>query len=341
MTLGSGIVPTQETRHLQPAKRRSRRAIQLAERSGLAGLFIVMIIVFSILEPSTFATLENWRSIATSQSVVAVAALAVVFPLVCGRFDLSVGAIVGVTSIAAAGSMSRNSLPLMAAIVIALVLGSAIGLVNGMLISYFGINSLISTIGMSTVLGGVVTAYTGGIPISSGISSLLTNLSVQVVAGIPALFIIMVVIGVVCWLVLKSTVYGRQLRAVGSNETAATLTGLPVRRTVMLSFVVSGFLGGCAGVLQIASQGNGNPQIAGITYLLPAIAAVFLGATTIVPGEYNVPGTILALFFVGAAVSGLTLAGAASWITDVFNGAIVIIAVGLAAAFRRRRTGAS
>ena len=313
--------------------------LRAAERFGLLTLFIIMIVIFSFKEPSTFATASNWRAIAVSQSVLGVTALALLFPLVCGRFDISVGAIVAVTSVATAGAMSKAGLPLAVAILVGIGLGAVIGAINGILIAYFGINSLISTLGMATVLGGLVQAYTNGIPISSNLSPGFIGLSADKVIGVPVLFLILIGFVIITWGILRYSVFARHLTSVGSNEAAAVLVGLPIRRIVFLSFVISGTVGGCAGVLQVAAQGNGNPQIDGITFLLPALAAVFLGATTFYPGTYNVPGTILALFFVGAAVSGLTLAGVQSWITAVFDGAAVIVAVGLAATLRRHRHG--
>ncbi len=191
------------------------------------------------------------------------------------------------------------------------------------------------------MIGGIVQAYTKGIPISAGLSPSLTGLSNQLFIGIPVLFVLMLIIAAAVWFVLEQSVPGRNLASVGSSEKAAALIGLPVRRTVLLSFVAAGLLAGIAGVLQIASQGNGNPQVGGIGFMLPALAAVFLGATTIKPGTYNLIGTVIGLFFVGTAISGLSLMGVEPWITDVFNGLAVIIAVGLSAVFRRRRTGAA
>jgi len=320
-------------------RRLGRSISSTLERLGLPILLIALVATFSLLRPDTFATVANWRAIATSQSVLAIAAVALIFPLVAGRFDMSVGANVGICSVATAGAMSNSQLPLGAAIAVGVGLGVIIGILNGVMVAYLGINSIILTIGMSTVLGGLVFAYTQGIPIGTGLSPALTNLSTKLVGPIPDIFLIMVLVAVLAWAVLTQSTYGRRLMAVGSNETAASLTGLPIRRIVLLSFVAAGLLSGVAGVLQVATQGNGNPQVGGISFMLPALAAVFLGATTLVPGTYNVAGTILALFFVGAAVSGLTLIGAQSWITDVFNGGAVVVAVGLAAYFRRRRTG--
>lgn len=327
-------------RGVQPAVSTRRSGVAGAlERFGLPIIFAVVLLYFALRLPGTFVTGTNVRTIAVSQSVLAVAALALLFPLVAGRFDISVGSVIGLTSCLASGLMANNGQSLVVALVAGVGCGTAIGVVNGFLVAFMGINSLICTIGVSTVIGGVVFAYTHGVPISSGLSPALVDLGIQNFAGIPALFLIMILIAVATWFVLKMTTYGRYLSAIGSNETASQLTGIPVRRTVFTSFVVSGTLAGVAGVLQIASQGSGNPQVGGISFLLPALAAVFLGATTLFPGTYNVPGTILGLYFVSTTVSGLTLSGVQPWITDVFNGAAVVVAVGLAAQFRRRRTG--
>ncbi|GAS98336.1 inner-membrane translocator [Mycolicibacterium canariasense] len=323
---------------LENAKERSGTA-DLIERFGLVALFIGAIVLFTALRPDIFPTAANFRSIAISGSVLAVVAMALILPLVTGRFDISVGANVGLCSIAVAGAMSHFGVNVFVAMMISVILGSAIGLINGMLVSYLGINSIITTLGTSTVIAGIVQAYTGGIPISTGLAPSLTGLSNQLFLGIPVLFVIMVLIGAVVLVVLEHSTLGRYFAAVGSNEKAASLTGLPTQRVVLTSFVGAGFLAGIAGILQIASQGNGNPQVGGIGFMLPALAAVFLGATTIRPGTYNLVGALVGLFFVGTTISGLSLMGVQPWITDVFNGLAVIVAVGLSAVFRRRRTG--
>ena len=322
-----------------PPTRRKSRAADLVERFGLVVLFIGVIALFTALRPETFPTSANFRSVALSGSVLAVVAMALILPLVTGRFDISVGANVGMCSIAVAAAMSDFGMSMVLAMLVALVIGGIVGLINGLLVSYLGINSIITTLGTATVIGGLVQAYTGGIPISAGLSPTLTNLSTLLLVGLPVLFVIMLVIGAVVLLVLEHSTLGRYFAAVGSNEKAAGLTGLPTRRVVLASFVGAGLLAGVAGILQIASQGNGNPQVGGIGFMLPALAAVFLGATTIRPGTYNLIGALVGLFFVSTTISGLSLMGVEPWITDVFNGLAVIIAVGLSAIFRRRRTG--
>lgn len=319
--------------------RRRPAASDFFERYGLLLVFAGTSIVFGILRPDTFLTYATLRTILSTQSVLAVAALALIIPLIGGRFDISVGANLGLSSLVAASCMQNYSLPLIAAIVLGIATGPLVGLVNGFLVAYLGVNAIISTLGVTIVIQGLVIAYTGGIPVSNNLSRTLTNLSVTVLVYVPALFVLMLIVAAGTWFLLRQTPYGRYLQAVGSNLNAARLTGIPVSRIVMLSFVFAGVLAGVAGVLQIGAQGNADPQVGSINFILPALAAAFLGATTWKPGTYNVVGTLIALFFLSTVVSGLSLLGVAPWVTDVFNGAAVIVAITVSAQFRRRRTG--
>jgi ribose transport system permease protein len=315
--------------------------LELLERGGLILLLGIVIVIFSFLRPDTFATAANWRSIATSQPVLAVAALALIVPLIAGRFDISVGANLALCAIVTAAAMSYHNLPLGIAMILGVGTGAFVGLINGYIVAFLGVNSIIGTLGIATILGGIVNGYTGGIPISDKLSPLLTDISIQSVGGVPVLFIIMVIVGALTWFLLTQTPYGRYLSAVGANIESARLTGIRVDWVVLRSFVIAGALAGIAGILQIGSQGNAGPSLIGVTFILPALAAAFLGATTWSPGRYSVQGTIIALFFLGTTVSGLELVGTQPWVTDVFNGAAVVLAIAMSAQLRRRRTGAA
>lgn len=312
-----------------------------AEQFGLPLVLLLEIVFFSIKEPTTFATVANFQIVATSASVLAVAAAALMVPLVGGRFDVSVGSNLALCSIAVASLMSKYHLPLIAAVLSAVAIGTVIGAINGTVVAYLGVNSIIATIGTSTVMGGIVEGYTGGVSINTGLSRTLTNLSANYVLDIPVLFIITIVICAFVWFLMTQTPYGRSLFATGSNLSAARLNGLPVRRIVLLSFVVAGLLAGLAGVMEVAAQGAGDPASGGLTFILPALAAVFLGATTLQPGRYNMPGTLLSLIFITTTISGLVLSGLSPWVTDVFNGCALVIAIAFSAQLRRRRTGSA
>lgn len=320
------------------SKGRERDLLAFLERFGLLIIFAAMVVVFGIAN-SDFLTGSNWSSIAITQSVLLVLALALMAPLICGRFDISVGANMVLTSVGIASAMSKYNLPLGVALLIGLAIGLLIGVTNGYLVSYLGINAIICTLAMSIVLGGIIAGYTGGQPIVSHISPGLTNLGYEKVLGIPDVFIFTVVVALAAWYVFTQTPFGRRLFAIGININAASLTGMAVKRLVMLSFVMAGGLSGLAGIMLLAVQGSANPDAGSLESILPAFAAIFLGATTWRPGRYTVAGTFISLFFLGTTVSGLELIGVGTWVPDVFNGCTVIIAIALAAQFRRRRTG--
>jgi ribose transport system permease protein len=322
-----------------PQKPSGGTVLHLAERYALVGLLLLLILGFSLLRPHTFATVQNWQTILADQATVALAAFALIVPLSGGRFDLSVGSVVSICEVVAAALMAKGHAPLLVACLAAVAAGALIGCVNGILVGVAGINSLVATLGISTLLDGAVQWYTGGTPISSGLSPALIGLGGARVAGIPTVFLIMLAFAIIVAVFLERTRYGRELASIGSNVRAARLVGVKVESRMLWSFVISGSLAAVAGILTVGQQGAEDPGVTGISYILPALAAVFLGATVIRPGKYNVPGTLVAVYFVGVMVSGLALLGATSWVEPVFDGAAVVIAVGLATRLRRRRTG--
>jgi ribose transport system permease protein len=310
-----------------------------AERFGLLVIFAIAILIFSLMRPDTFATVANWRAIATSESVLALSALSFMPALLCGRFDVSVGGQLALSSMACGALISRFSVPTLLAIVLGVLIGGMVGLFNGIIVAYFGVNSIIGTLAVSFVLGGVITAYSKGQAITNGIPNVFTNLGADLVFGIPTMFIIMLVISVLTWLLFTQTPFGRRVSALGSNISAARLSGIPIKRVMALSFMTGGLLAGCAGVMIIGQLGSANPNVGSLSAILPALAAVFLGATTWRPGKYTVLGTLIALFFVGTTISGLALLGTQPWVTDVFDGSAVVVAIAISAQFRRHRTG--
>lgn len=311
-----------------------------AERYGLVGLLIGIVVMFSLIPATSalFPTPSNVTNLLGNQSVLAVVALASIVPLITGQFDLSVGVIMGVSSLVVAGVTRDMGLSLPAAIAASLLLGLLVGSLNGCLVAYVGVNALICTLGVSTALLGIASAYTQN-PILD-VPVALTQFGVASFLGIPAVSFVIIAIAAVVMYILGYTPFGRRLEAVGSSVSAARLVGIRVERVQFQSFLLSGLLAAVAGVLQAGRSSVGDATV-GTSFLLPALAAAFLGATAIKPGKFNVLGTIVAIFFVASAVSGLTLAGIEPWIQDVFNGGALVIGVTLSAVIARRRRGAS
>lgn len=328
---GSSVDPT---RRRTPAA----RSLLVVERYGLLVLFVLVLLFFATYDKTsdTFPTLLNFRNIVGNQSVLAIAGLASIIPLIAGQFDLSVGSIVGISSIGTAAALSRFDAPLLVAVVVGIGIGALIGLVNGLLVAKVGVNPFITTLGVATVIAGIIQWYTEGQSIITGIPTSLTDMGRGLWLGLPRTLFFLTAVAVLVWYLLAYTPFGRYLHSVGSNIQSARLVGLNVDRIVLLSFVLSGTLAGVAGVLQTARQGGGNPQI-GPNFLLPALAAAFLGATVFRPGRFNVPGTVLAVFFVAISVSGLTLAGVEPWVEPTVQGTALVAAVALSTVVARRR----
>jgi ribose transport system permease protein len=316
-----------------------QRLLPLVERYGLLVLVVVVIAFFSLSPESgdAFWTTNNFRNIAGNESVRAILALAAIIPLIAGQFDFSIGLNMELSAIGTAAALTNFDQPLLVAVLVGVALGAAVGVVNGFLVARVGVNPFIATLGMATIITGAIQWYTEGQSILIN-NQALTDQGSGLLFGIPRPFFILLGVAVVVWYLLGHTPVGRHLYSVGSNPQSARLVGLNVPRLVGLSFVLSGFLAGVAGVLLVARQGGGNPGL-GQTFVLPAFAAAFLGATAFRPGRFNVWGTVLAVFFVAFSTTGLVLSEVGTWVEPVFQGAALIIAVAISTAIARRRAG--
>lgn len=308
------------------------------ERLGVPLLMLVMILYFSF-EPSVgpaFTSSANIRNILGNQAVTSIIALSMVVPLVAGYFDLSASATMGVSNVAVASALGPHGWPLWAGLLLGLGLGGLIGFINGFLVARLKLNGFVVTLGVYTLLLGLLQLYTQGQQILNGIPTGFISWSANTWLGIPTPFYVLVIVAGLTWYILEQIPFGRYLEAIGSNESAARLVGINTERVIWTSFVTSGLLAATAGALQTSRAGNADPTVA-TSFLFPALVAVFLSATMIKPGRYNVWGTIIGVFFVAISVSGFTLSGADIWIQQVFNGAALVLAVLLSTLIARSR----
>jgi len=307
------------------------------ERFGLPVLLVGVIVFFSATQSSTFPTIGNVQAILSTQSVLAMLAVGGILPFVAGQFDLSLPSILGLTHVVAATlMMNGHSLAVSAAA--ALVIGGLIGLVNGLVVSRLGVNSIITTLGTASLVQGFTTYISDGATIATGLSQSLLELGYKNFLGVPRIAYLVVLVAAVIGYVLTQTPLGRSFEAIGTNRQAARLVGLPGAKLTVYAFVISGTVAGLAGIAQIASSGSASPTF-GPNLLLPVLTAVFLGATTIRPGRYSVSGTLLAVIFLACSLSGLALAGAPSYVEPIYNGTALILAVAVSTLVRRRRSG--
>jgi ribose transport system permease protein len=310
---------------LLPGGRREPLSI-FAARIALPVILLIFIVVFSALRPDTFFTSANLTTTLALQAVLAILCLSLLLPLIVGELDLSVAANLGLAVVLVTGLTSQDGWPLPFAIGVALAVSALIGLVNGVLIARVGVNAFVVTIAMSALVTGAIGGYTQGNVFYENIPQGLVDLGRGDLLGIPKPVVYAAVIAITLWYVLSSTPLGRYLYAIGGSKDAAALSGVPVKRLTVLAFVGAGLLAGVAGVVQAGILGSGNPTV-GPPFLLPAYAAVFLGATAIQPGVFNVWGTVIAVLTVQVGTTGLVQLGAPFWIQPIFEGAALLIAV--------------
>ena len=334
----AGGQPDDQTRPASPGQ---SRLLEMVERYALPVLFVAMLIFFSVWSKtsSTFPTSANIKNVLGNEAVSGILAIAIVIPLVCGVFDFSVGSVAGLSQVLCAGFMAHLGANVVVAVLGAIAIGALIGLSNGNTVARIGVNSLIVTLGVATICLGIVEWYTKGQSIITGISPHLVTVGTGDWLGIPRTVYYLAVIALAAYYLLEHTPFGRYLHSIGSNPEAARLVGLPVKRYILLSFVISGALAGVAGVLLVARNGGASPQVGTVTDTLQALSAAYLGATAIKPGRFNIPGTLIAILFLSFTVTGLSLAGVANWINDVFNGAALFVAVLISTIIGRKRTG--
>lgn len=313
------------------------RRLPLAEaRFGGVYLWLLFIVIFSFLAPDTFLTWTTAKSIAADQAITIILACGLLFTLASGSYDLSFAQNLGMTTVIIAKLLSDGSVEPAAAVALALGIGAAIGVLNGFLVAVVGVDSFITTLGVSSVLLAVTELISNGRYVGP-VPQTFQELVKGEVAGIPTVTVYAILIALLAWWVLEHTPYGRRNYATGSGPAAARLSGIPVKRYVFGSFVVTGAISGFAAVLLLAKVGTVSPDI-GPPYLLPVFAACFLGTTQLKVGRFNVAGTVLAVLLLATGVKGIQLAGGSElWITYLFNGVALVGAVSVAVLAQKRR----
>jgi ribose transport system permease protein len=338
----SGNAPEPRGNQAEPPAPR-RRVVGLLRRDlavdRLSGLYVIaiMLVVFSIWEPTTFGTLGNAKVILASEAITGIIALAAVVSLVAGVFDLSIAANMSLAISVLGQLMATAHLNAGLAVIITLAIGGLVGCINAIIVTRFHIDPVIGTLAMSSVLAAVSYWVANGQTILYGMSPGFSNMGIWKPLGIPIQVYYLAAVALILWYALEHTPVGRYLYAAGANSKAARLSGVNVVRLQWGALITSGVLASLAGVVltqQLASAafGAGNP------YLLPAYAAAFLGSTQIKPGRFNVLGTVVAMYMLAIGIKGLQLRFPQyPWIADLVEGIILLLAVGIAVQSARRR----
>ena len=318
-----------------PDGRLPRVARGLAGRSALPVAWALTVALFGALEPSTFLTAANFEAIFASQAVLVVLTLGLLVPLTAGDYDLSIASVLTLAAMVVTLLNVEHGWPIGWAVLAALLVGTGVGVANGAIIVLLGLEPLIITLGSATVVAGVVLGISDSRTIGGVSDRLVDAVVTDELLGLSLAFYYGLGLCLVLWYVLEYTPAGRRLLFVGKGRSVARLSGIRVGWARFGAFVASAAIAAFAGVLYAGTTGGADPS-SGASFLLPAFAAAFLGATSIVPGRFNPWGAFIAVYFLVTGVTGLQLLGVQSFVQQLFYGGALIVAVALSRLARGR-----
>ncbi len=306
---------------------------RIVARYGAIFVLLLMIAAFALLRTDTFLTRSNFINILNQSSLTAIIAMGLTFALVSGDFDLSIGYVASLSGIVTTWAMASHGWPLGLGVLLALGAAFVVGYVNGALVTHIGINALIATLGIGTMVLGLNYLISNGIPITIDDQWYL-DFTINKLWGIPYPVYVMSVVAIVLWTLLNKTVIGHSMQAVGGNRVAAEFSGIRVARVRVTCFVIAAVCAALTGVL-LASQSGSATVDGGQSYLLSAYAAAFFGSAVLRDGQFHIVGTLLGVLTVAVGFNGIALVGIESYYQYLFQGGLLIFAVGAGTLARR------
>jgi ribose transport system permease protein len=308
---------------------RTRRGRSVPELAALMAFFVAEVVFFSLKSPYFWHPLsangwDNWLNILTAVAVAGIIAAPATLLLVAGQFDLSVGSGTAFTGVMLAYMVAGHGLPVGLGVLLVLGVGLGIGLINGFFVTVVGVNALITTLGMLAVLRGLGKVVSGGQTLILGnFGALGTS---RPFWNIPTPVLILAGIFVVFWFIMRYTVFGRSMYAIGANPVAARLTGIRSKRLIFVGFLLSGLCTALGGLILTSQLGAASP-VASLGLELSVVTAVILGGASLAGGRGTIFGTILGLLIIGVLNNGLILLNVDPFWQEVAQGTLLIAAV--------------
>ncbi len=322
-----------------PAPRPGLRAEarHIASRYAVIGVWAVMILIYALAEPGVFMTGSTFTAIFTSQYALVFMTMALLCTIIVGEFvDLSVPSVFGFAATILPVLVANHHWGVWPAAAVAIIGAVACGAVNGFLVVVLKVNTIVVTLGMGTLLTGLALwmsdLNTVVLP-PSGFEKIGTT----TIGGLYISFFYGIILAVVFAYILACTPLGRHMRFVGASREVSRLSGVRVNRIRFGSYVAAGALSGIGAIITVATLGSYNPESSD-SYLLPVFAAVFLGTAIIQPGRFNPIGTWIGIYFLETGILGLNDLGLQQWVSDVFYGGVLVVAVTISTLLRHRTT---
>lgn len=298
-------------------------------RSPILAPLVALLVVATITGLTTprFIDAGNLSNLALQVSIVAIVAIGSTFVIFTGGIDLSPGSAIALLTMVFAVMVKFGGVPLELAIVMTVLLGGALGALNGALSAYFRIPAFITTLAALSAFRGVAFMFNNGSPVFS-VHPALETIFYGSLGGLPLPLYYLIVLYALAWFVLRYTAFGRAIYAVGGNPNAARLSGLNVRRIQFLAFVVAGAMAGIGAILMSARLDSGSPNY-GVGLELSAIAAAVVGGASLAGGRGNIINTVIGALTIVIVQNGLNLNSVPTSAQNIVIGAIIVIAVGL------------
>lgn len=325
---------TAPTGEQQPEQSKGNAAVEWLKGQYALFILIVLLIIAALSSPA-FLTPTNITNLLLQMSIIGVVVMAELIIVLTGGIDISVGSALGLAAVLSAGLFGGFSVWF--ALLVALAVGGIIGVVNGWLVSFRGLEPFIVTLGMLALARGLVYAYSEGIPITPQASETFAQIGQTTVLGIPVLTLIWIAMVLLIAFLLTRTVWGRRVYAIGSNKEASRSSGIPVRATLWSVYILAGLLVGLGGWMFVCRFGSAT-ALAGNLMELEAIAAVVIGGAALSGGRGTVFGAVIGTIIFQVIANLLSLLNVSTFLQDAFRGALILVAVTLATVqFARKR----
>ena len=295
-------------------------------KSRIIYVFLICMMIFFSFASSNFLTVRNLMNVIKQVSIYGIASVGMTYVILLGGIDLSIGSIISLVNIVAAYFMVNLGWNPVAAVILSLLISTAIGFMNGSIIAELHIPELIVTFASQTIFAGLAYIICGGTPISRFPDSFLA-MGQGYVGFIPVPVIIKAVIFAIGWFISEKTYFGRYCYALGGNEEAAQLSGINVKKIKYLVYSLSGFFAGIAGLVMLARANTGQPN-AGVGYEFDVITCVVLCGVSTTGGSGKMSNVIAGVMIIGVLQNGMVLLNISSYTQMVVKGIILLVAVG-------------
>ena len=285
-------------------------------------ILFLLIVLFGAASPKSFLTFSNMFTVVRQSSIMGIATVGLLFVMVAGGIDLSIGSVVSMESILAAVLIARVGMSLFPSYLISLVVSTAVGILTGFIVIKTGIFPMIGTLAMQIILQGIAYLVCGGMPVS-GLPAVAKVIGQGYVGPVPIPALLFVIVIIAASIVLNRTYLGRHFYAVGSNEEAARLSGINTGKLKVATYGIAGFLSGLAGLIMLGRVSSGQPT-AGRNMEMDCLTAAVIGGVSLTGGEGKISTAVCGVLIIGVLTNGMTILNISEYNQQVIRGLIFL-----------------